>query len=368
MKKWNISVIALVIAAIITLCLLIYGKMLTAFAIHTGADQSFESWNYPTNDTAYGTMFATLNINDSVPHYIYKKAEDSLKKITDLRDYENKGIGAGISTASVGVVEIEHREHFFDNGLMKDAIYKSINDSIQQLTDWEDTVKRKMNELKIEKLSNRLKERAAEFDKNLGGEQNPDYYFVIKNYTLDYPTSFFIKNGLYNLAYIKFDSTVKRSTGQTKYGHYEHKQIAVRYGNQNKTIMIPITKAQYQFLYNAIFISIYFIYLLSFYFFIGLPFKLLTNISRGKAFNKQNITYLKKMSYAAFAYFIVGIAFIFAMRFTYRNLIPNEFQTQSFLQIVADHLIFFLVGIALFIVAKAFERGYNLQTEQDLTI
>jgi len=76
------------------------------------------------------------------------------------------------------------------------------------------------------------------------------------------------------------------------------------------------------------------------------------------------------MSIVLFIITLLTIFMPYVFRLFYQKIIPEEFTLTlpSLWQSVFNNLYMLLIAIALFIIGKAFQKGYKLQQEQDLTI
>lgn len=101
-----------------------------------------------------------------------------------------------------------------------------------------------------------------------------------------------------------------------------------------------------------------------------LPIKTIILISKGVPFNTSNIKNLHAIAYFLFLNYLAGVLFRLHIRYTanvnntfyehHKDLDPKVY--------FSLHLEYIIGGILVFIIAKAFKRGYNLQKEQELTI
>lgn len=315
MLKKYFSLIALFIAIAITLYFFSIMRMFSSTRTSFGHGDLVVS---PTEDTAFGGIFANINFNDSLPYYTYKYKEDSLNRIEQAREFNNKGQGiAGITCGALGVYTIV--DEVLDRGILK--------------------------------------------------EERPDsekhYYLALIGYNLDNRTKFYIDNNTYNLAYPKWDSINKFGT---KFGHYESKQIKIRYASNNKSILIPISNERYHLFSISLSILSFSILFFFAYIFIGLPIQILFRVSKGDAFNRKNIQSFKLMSIVLFIFTLVCSFVPYFFKFIYQKIIPADFKLQSVPQTFISYLYLYIVCLVLFIITKAFKKGYQLQKEQDLTI
>ena len=172
----------------------------------------------------------------------------------------------------------------------------------------------------------------------------------------------------FNIAYVKWDSVIKRKYDSTKTGHYERKQIPVRYSTDDKRILIPINKKKHDFFKSALVVFIFTSIFFLIYIFIGLPIQILIDISKGKAFTKENIRRFKLMAYVLFFCTFLKVFSPYIMDFIYRKIIPKEFHLEPVSTAIINNIYLFLIALVLFFVGNAFQRGYKLQQDQVLTI
>ena len=96
-----------------------------------------------------------------------------------------------------------------------------------------------------------------------------------------------------------------------------------------------------------------------------LPIKIILLISKGKPFDKSNITNL----YAISAYLFIYNLCNFISRYCHTVILKVQSLHQSDAsKYFYTHKNELILSLLLFIIAKAFKRGYNLQKEQELTI
>ena len=93
MRKYRISIIAIIIAVAIT-SYFIYVSIV--WKSSTGPFPMDWSVGLPNDDTAFAGLFQTPRINDSLPHIIYKRQEDSIKRIIEERQLNNRSLSFGM--------------------------------------------------------------------------------------------------------------------------------------------------------------------------------------------------------------------------------------------------------------------------------
>src|SRR5688572_5752123 len=331
MNKRNISILAVVIALTVTLYFFYINKRFLTGA-STGPFPMDWSINIPQDDTSFGGLFASPDINDSLPHYTYKRIEDSLKRIFDARQLDNKSHTlSGRTYGPLGVFAVRKTwVSWWDNNSKNDPLSILMNDSLTVIGNKfinqnnPDSLKKYKEE--GGNIMWRYNVRQNQLFKEKQKKEEKTYYLALNGYNLEYDTKFFIQNGSFNLAYVKWDSIIKRKYDSTQVGHYERKQIPVRYATEEKRVLVPISKKQYRFLYGTLSVLTFVWLFLFVYFFIGLPIQILINISKGKAFNTKNILRFKIMAYILFAYALIITLAPFVLRFFFRNMIPTDFQ------------------------------------------
>ena len=373
MKRSTISLIALTIAILIT-GYFVY-LWIGVANISTSISTDGSSIEVPEGDTSFENIFYSYHINDSLPHYEYRSIEDSINRIKQGKDLDNKGVGSYKYFGSIGLGVI--RESWVRNkqqGLYRDSLIIHSLDSLNKLysnlpnNNPRDSLQRVKEAQSIE---SRLRAMTSEVNERVNAQNEQLYYLTLSGYSIDPNNEFFVQNGNYYLAVAKWDSTFKRTHGSMQHGHYERKQIPIRYSPESERILIPISQKKYNFL-NTLFTIVTWSWLfVMVLIFLGLPVQILIDISKGKAFTKANIKRFKVMSLAASIYIIFKIGIPYILNFIFRKSIPDEFE----LKVLGDDgsgitVLFFLIlaTVSLFLIGKAFQKGYNLQQEQDLTI
>ncbi len=365
MKKFSLSFTASLIA--------IAGILLIIYIFNnTKGVQSNESYsiNLPDTDTAMGGIFSSLHVEDSTPYYIYKKREDSFNRVKQIREMRNNGNAmGGFSSGGIGVYYLNKKissELPFQPFNPGDIVIKSFIDSLNKVYPKPSAEESEaIDELINKKLNAQATYRMDSINKEL--EKEKLYYFKLSGYELkDYNTQFYIADDKYHLAYVKWDKQAANKLN--KQGHYESKQIKVRYASERKSILIPISKKTYTILNVTIWAFGFLTGALILYFFFGLPIRLLINISKGRAFTERNIQMLNQISLFAFIISFFAILSPYIFRVIFWQFIPGDFKMESILQKISDNLVVLIIAVITFIIAKAFKKGYILQYEQDLTI
>ena len=315
MKKHIILVSSILLVLVCSFYYLLIPWLNTTSA-RLSDNSSTSFYNIPNEDTAFGGIWENWEPDDSLPYYKYKVLNDSAVRVRNDRKRVNES--PSLSGWSIGYIG------FYNN---EDNISPD---------------KKKPEEM--------------------------EYYFAIKNCELDYDASFFIQNKTYNLAYLKKDSVKYTGKDSTTYCHYERKEIKARYASKDKNLLITVSKKSYKIYSSILAILSYSYFVIVYYIFFGLGFKIVISISKGQAFTLANILRFKIMSIT------LGVITIFSclkpllLKILFQNYFIKEFSLPSFWSLLGENIFTFFFAIALFIVSQAFKRGYKLQQEQNLTI
>lgn len=365
MKKFNLSTTATLIALAGILFIIF---VITNIKGVTSSDGY--SITLPDTDTTMGGIFSSLYTQDSTPYYIYKKRQDSFNRVKQIRDVRNNGQAMeSTSTGIIGVFSLNKKtisELDFSPFDPDNTVIKSFIDSLNKVYP-KPSVKESeaIGELITKKSNDQRIYRTDSINKEL--EKEKLYYFGLRGYELkDHDTQFYIADDKYHLAYVKWNGQEGKKLNNE--GHYESKQIKVRYASERKTILIPISKKTHRILNFTIWTLGLLTAVLILYFFFGLPIRLLINISKGKAFTERNIQMLNQISLFAFIISFFTIVSPYIFRLIFWQHIPDDFRMEPLLDKIFDNLIVLIIAVITFIIAKAFKKGYRLQYEQDLTI
>ena len=197
---------------------------------------------------------------------------------------------------------------------------------------------------------------------------NKSYYLSLSNYVAEPEVRFFIDNGTYHLAYVVYDSVVKRTYDSVKLGHYERKEIKVRYSKEENKVLIPVTKSWFTVLSTFILLLQWGAIAALAMFTVGLPVQILISISKGQAFTPKNIYRLRAIAIFFLVYGIIAVTAPYLLHFIFRHQIPYELQMRAGILAFMNQLIYFFIAAIVFILSVAFKNGYRLQQEQNLII
>ena len=362
MKNKYLLWMALLITATLT-ALLYYPFIVNTATASKGSSKNIGvDYISDTINTTYETP------SDSLPEYKYreliKPIEDSIKSEKENREYENdgKGFEGSLFPSMGGVVSYKDKDEEEERRKIADTMGKTIfhyfdlmdktenKDSIVYFRKIIDSIQLSINILLNKPYIKRK------------------YFIAISSYVLptkDYfaDTTFVVSNRKFYIKYAHIDSIVNNR----KEGHYVYKEVPLRYIKDSKSLLIPTTKLYYNLVIGLIMVVGLITSSGFLYFIILLPIKCLLRIARGNPFDVENIAALFSISYSLFAYsaIVIGLPFIFRLMFC--KIIPPEFSLVKG-EGLSNNWMFILAGIIVFLIAKAFRKGYQLQNEQDLTI
>lgn len=372
MRKRSVSTLALAIAGLVTVFLFIMFKTVTSIS-DLSVDYRGSSIDMPESDTAFAGIFYTPRFNDSLPHYLYRRMEDSAKRAKNENELENRSVSAsGISMALFGVYCMDApKVHTSKDQLMKELVHKLDNATIAA----GQRISTTANKDSIEKIKAQLRDSLAYYKRYyekliaITEKYNGKYYYVgFDGYKLDEDSKFFIQGETYNLAYVKWDTAKRNTNSNWQHGHYERKVIPVRYSAENARVLVPVSRQQYQALQALLYVLMFALLVTGLYFFIGIPVQVLLNISRGRAFDENNVRYFNVI---ARLFFVLGLLYLFGpyiMDLFLRSIIPADLKRPPFTEGLGKICWLFVLSIAVYITGKAFQKGNSLQKEQDLTI
>lgn len=172
----------------------------------------------------------------------------------------------------------------------------------------------------------------------------------------------FIFNGLHIVAWIIFVGLCIEAGGLTVnffFNLYEPEFIKNLYQKLDLTDLYMNSKFSFLGIYSFILsISI----LKSYLFYVVI--KLMNRMDLSKPFN----TYVSKQI-ASISYYTLSIGFLglIAGEFV-KNLMHHDLITENLNQFWSDSQAFILMGAVVYIIATIFQRGVEIQTENDLTV
>lgn len=369
MLKRKFNRFALILAILVTIYFL-YVYISTRFSNQPGFTVTSNGYAIilPVQDTAFRNAFFQYDIDDSLPHYQFRKLEDSFKRIQFDIDRQNKGYLIKSSFHGfVGFTKLRNPQKLEERKQAREQLVKIRVDSIKQVLQ---SVKNPDSIQRLMSLEKAILENWA-YSKNneIYKELSPgdfDYFLTLQGYRLPENERFFVQNGRYYIAYPGLDTTTKKGAEELVY--YKRKQVPVRHHETENTISIPLSKFWYNLLNSIAFILIILFFIASFYITLGLPASILVSISKGRAFTKQNIKDMKTIYWFLLGYGVLKTIYPFLEEWIFSKYITGNFISTTGLNSFFSSLPLLLSGLAVLLVCKAFQNGYKMQQEQDLTV
>jgi hypothetical protein len=377
--KKNISTIAIIIAVLFVAYIL---AVVVSFQYADFTSEKVTHTDYARNpyreifvDTGFGGILSQRSPDDTLPHREYQRLKDSLQTLETEKEYRFQGKGGSSrSIGSFGITTIpKHDIYSIHNYIIRDPLLKRIRDSIQlfmpRVSPERSADSIRLLKKKLEQLSD-LEDKRENFVQdslNAITEKEPSYYLTLSGYSLDPAYRFFVHNGIPGLGYIAYD-TIFRNGDSVRVGYYARKISSVRYSADEKKIMIPISNGIYHFLKIFFLILMFIVMFIFVYVLVGLPLQVLINISRGGAFTEKNIRSFSQMSGMLLFIFLVDSFAFPIITLIFNSEIPAEFEAPDIVSRMYDNILYFILAVVLFIIGRAFRKGYKLQQEQDLTV
>lgn len=358
------------IAIIVTILIASYFGLLFT-SISFGVSHNTGTITTPSNDSSFGNLFFSSNIPDSLPYAKYKIIADIHNAFIQKKEQINNSPGLsgwGFFNMGLrsGIAETNNYDNLPANFSTENLIERlALKDSLNNLIT-EEKNKEKISNLKkqVDSIDEHL--HFNPFDLALEQRSKNDNYFSIGKYNLkDYETKFFIKNGTYNLAKVKWQQN--KNNPNNKIGKYYIEKINFRYSSTNKEILKPISATTFKFLEILLIIFLVIASIAIIYFYVGIPIQILVNISRGDAFSIININYLNAITKFTVALTLFSFIVPRLLKFILIKEFYSDF-TVSNPDGIVDFLKFIFFIVALILIRKAFIKGKNLQQENELTV
>lgn len=204
-----------------------------------------------------------------------------------------------------------------------------------------------------------------------GSRNKNHYYLALSGYRMS-NTSRVVANGdTFILKYVKEDSVRKNH----HYGHYETKEIPVRYVKADPFarplaagyVLVPVSIAVYSILNITIMMIAIALALVGLYYGILRPLAVIANVSKGRMFGRQNTRNLRVAGRLFMAIAIAPLLFQMIFYFAIATKLPPEISL-AFPQIFLQGRTFFVVAFIMLVLTKAFERGHKLENQNSSII
>jgi hypothetical protein len=245
-------------------------------------------------------------LNDSMPHYQYRKTEDSLKRIQTEKDFFLQNTGSELNIGSVGV-----------------ATYGK---------------EKKQDFLTVTGYT--LNEHFTTVENNVDGS------------LLNYPV------------WDRVSGDSRDGHFETKPLNIKYKAGKERWEDK---VFVPINTGLGTLLTVAFYILASLFTAVALYFILFIPFRFLLRLSKGQAFTEQNIGNLYLIGWALVAMALCATLLNIISHICIKSQLPPEisFSYYAAFMKTSDGL---LAGLVVLLLAKAFLQGFELKEEQDLTV
>ena len=361
--NWTAILIAMVV------CAYIANTLYSVYNNNTDPLYSSDSITIPAEDTAFRNAFYNPVISDSLPYYSYRKLQDSISRIKAEIEWENKG---RLEKASyTGFIGFTILKNYYPKSYMIEQ--SNPNYLLGRLDSIEMRITRTTNKDSILMLN----KKAGEFRDVINGTRTwedvftngkKEYFISFNDIKLRENNHFFVQHGHYYLAYPVWDSTKKNGEYSNRSGHYKRMPLKIRYNKDQQAVLIPASRAWYNFISIIYTVLIIGFFILSFYITIGMPISILGSVSNGQVFTSINIRQLKIIY--TFLFILAGLKAIYPFLKTWLVSIfaPRIFETTSLQEALYAAIPLLIAGLAVYLICKAFKKGYKLQQEQDYTV
>jgi len=310
----------------------------------------------------------TVKINDSLPHYQYKILMDSITDMDNKKEAQKNNIGSGIMGNIIGYTEFRECDTCQESEKKKTLKFrnkfKPLRDSMNQILS-----KKQHPTSQDSALTDSLS-----FNYYVKGTSNarlnqPEKYFLyFAGYSLNNDCTYLIDSGNYKLKYPVWDimdAGKKRLKEHT--GYLAIKQIPFRFVEKKNAILLPINALNFKIAKTVILVFYISILIYSIIIMIILPIIILLSISKGIVFTLNNIKYLYFIAYSFLGYSLFSCILTVALRFVFQLYKVSEF-SYNYWNLAEDYYISFLIGLIVYGIAKAFDKGYQIQKENDLIV
>lgn len=368
MLKRKFSRIAVIITAVI-IGLLTYVFISFRFFSYSSISSNGYSYNWPTDDTTFRNAFYTYEINDSLPHYQYRQTEDSFKRIAYEIDQQNKGHFFQTKSWNVfGFSKIRNPFKLNNRVKARELLFKERIDSIRQaaatLKD-PDSLNR-LNEYEKELTQTWSFRKYDEIYDTLAPDDF-DYFITLNGYKLPHDDKFFVQHGNFYIAHLVRDNSKKKENGEVS-TYFIRKQVKTRYHENENSISIPVSRSWYTILNSTAFIMTTLFWIVYVYIIFGLPASILLSVSRGKAFTAGNIRDMKIIYRFLLLIGLLKSVFPYLKEWILSDYINGTYIGTEGMNSFISALPLLLSGAAVFLICKAFQKGYKLQQEEDFTV
>ncbi|MBI3137777.1 MAG: DUF2975 domain-containing protein [Sphingobacteriales bacterium] len=322
----------------------------------------------PTDDTAFRNAFFAPSINDSLPYYEYRKIQDSFTRIKADIETENKGRPDGAHF--MGFIGFTRLKEYQPKSILN--LQRNQNYLLLQL----DSLEKRMPGIKNQDSLLSMKKKASDIrgviNRNLPWDyligHKTEYFITFRDIRIKENNHFFVQNGNYYLAHAVWDSTRKADGATYRSGHYVRLPLKVRYDKDQEMVLIPASRAVYNFLQTLFTILMLGFFIVGFYILIGLPVSILGSVSNGQVFTLTNIHQLRTIYIFLFILSLLKAGTPLLVHWIISFFTPTVFETPSVFESLYSSIPLLIAGLVVFLISTAFQKGYKLQQEEDFTV
>ena len=368
MLKEKFSRIAVIITVLLV-AFFVYIFISLRFFSYSSVSKNGYSYSWPINDTTFTNAFYSYDINDSLPYYQYRQTEDSFKRIAYEIDQQNKGHFFHMKSLGVfGFSKIRNPLKLNNRVKARELLIKQRIDSLRQvantlkdpdslvlLSDYEKEVLQTWSFRKYDEIYDTL------------APDDFDYFITLKGYKLPHDDKFFVQHGNFYIAHLVRDSTKKKANGEEG-TYFIRKQVKSRYHESENSISIPVSMQWYSITNSTVFILSILFWIIYAYIIFGLPVSILLSISKGKAFKARNIRDMKTIYRFLLIIGFVKSVYPYLKEWFFSDYIKGNYIATEGTNSFISALPLLLSGAAVFLICKAFQKGFKLQQEEDFTV
>lgn len=192
-------------------------------------------------------------------------------------------------------------------------------------------------------------------------KENGKYYFFMEGYELPLGFEYYTENGKNYLEWLTSLRDITRRKTETE------AKILAADNNEQAIVLLPVTKKTTVVVSVILALLSVIVLIFSLFCFIGLPFRILKNISKREVFKLENIEAFHLIARFLFVFAAVSILLPVILNLVLKSKIPEAVHL-SYYNIVMENVFTIIGGLVALEFGKAFRRGYELEKEHELTI
>ena len=139
-----------------------------------------------------------------------------------------------------------------------------------------------------------------------------------------------------------------------------------RGGNNQATgrVLIPLSYQKFMLLKIVLWIFVIVALLFGVYALLSIPAAIMIRIAKGNSFSERNYRGLYVTGWTLIGIALLSVIIGVIMRFAFRNMMPPEVHYSLFENLFQDKGAF-LAGLIVLLLARAFQKGYELQLDNN---